>query len=170
MFNPKNSSNLIEFLTKTGVKLTKFPYGLIRYNEKIAGQIIPYFNKRSQTLSSYLWTNKDVNIFEVFLKIYDILKELYDNGLIYVDVKSDNFMVQNHQINLIDFDYNYIKEVDDHKFIHIKHQVENFCFMLEWLLHDKKHLYFKDLYCVRTHEQLEEILHEGLEKSKSLVK
>lgn len=53
----------------------------------------------------YIDRNKNINIFKIYRKIIEILKELLNNDITYVDVHSKNFLIDRDcKINLIDFE------------------------------------------------------------------
>lgn len=109
-FNGYNDVKIIEEFNKRKdkIKLTKFPYGVVTVKRCIIGQIIPYF-VNSITLMDYIDKNKGINIFRIYRKIIEILKELVDNDITYVDVHSKNFLIGKYgKINLIDFDDSFL--------------------------------------------------------------
>lgn len=105
-FNGYNDVKIIEEFNKRKdkIKLTKFPYGVVTSKGYIIGQVIPYF-VNSITLMDYIDRNKNINIFKIYRKIIEILKELLNNDITYVDVHSKNFLIDRDcKINLIDFE------------------------------------------------------------------
>lgn len=90
------------------IKLTKFPTGVITIENKIIGQEIPFYHN-AMTLTKLFKENLyDVFPTEIYLKVLKILKELYKNGILYCDIHSNNFLIQNGKIKLIDFEEKYI--------------------------------------------------------------
>ena len=70
--------------------------------------------------------------FEIYLKILDILYELYQNGIVYLDNHANNFMINpkdNNKINIIDFDITYVK-FDDHP-AELRRLFENYRTMID---------------------------------------
>ena len=128
--------------------------------------MIPYYY-RPFSLGSYLYINKNLNEYDVFLKVLNIIKELYDNGIIYVDIKSDNIVIKDNIFHLIDFDERYVKFRDSkYQYMHLKHLLSNFKYMIEFLTRDEVKKIIPDLKYVETLEQLEEELEIGKAKIK----
>ena len=108
-FNGNNDEKLIYNLNKVrnNVKLTDFPTGVVTSEGNIIGQIIPYY-VNSESVYSVARKYKDVNIAKYYRKMLNILKELYDNGIIYVDTHAKNYLIVKDDIKLIDFDSDFI--------------------------------------------------------------
>ena len=147
-FAEKKDLELVTFLNqKKKVKLTKFPYGLIRYKGMFIGQIIPFFTNY-KTLSSYIWTNPDINPFGVFLKVLNALLELSENGICYYDIKGDNFLICNGEVETIDFDAQWIKDTTNQPCASSEYtQVHNFIYMVKEILGAESEKYHNLLFC-----------------------
>lgn len=92
------------------IKLTDFPTGIVSIENKVIGQEIPLYND-SITLFSYLKENKNIKLpTHYYLEMLKILKELYINGILYLDSHGKNFLInpETEAIKLIDFDLRYI--------------------------------------------------------------
>lgn len=115
-FNGYRDEKLIYNLNKVknNVKLTDFPMGVLTCEGNIIGQIIPYY-VNSESVYSVAKKYKDVNIAKYYRKMLNILKELYDNGIIYVDTHAKNYLIVKNDIKLIDFDNHFI-DFDNSKF------------------------------------------------------
>ena len=98
-----------------------FPIGYYLEDNYARGQIIKYY-KNSPSLF-HLIKEKDINILDkyyyhdddsihnlymILLDILNLIEELFENGVYYTDIHSGNFVINNNNIKLIDFDYNYI--------------------------------------------------------------
>ncbi len=107
-FNGNADDRLIQKLMEQQehIKLTEFPSGVVTLEGRIIGQQIPYYPDHI-SIGDYFISKKIDNVCDIYNRMLIILKELYDNGIIYFDTHSKNFMINpnNEQINLIDFDY-----------------------------------------------------------------
>ena len=94
---------------QANIKLTEFPYGVVTLEGMIIGQEIPYY-PQYQTLYKYIVNEPDKRkIILIYKKIIMLLKELYDNKVIYTDIHAKNFMVKNDDVKLIDFENSQIR-------------------------------------------------------------
>lgn len=95
------------------VLLTDFPTGIVTIEDKIIGQLIPFYE--DVVTLEYAAKRNLINTYEDFLdKILEILKiirELLNAGIIYQDIHSYNFLYNKNteKLNLIDFDSKYIR-------------------------------------------------------------
>jgi len=91
------------------VKLTDFPIGIVSIDKWVIGQIIPYYNGYDTLAKSVIKADENT-IIQYYSNILTILKELYSNGIIYVDVRARNFMINkiNSLVKLIDFESGYL--------------------------------------------------------------
>jgi len=132
-FNGYNDDKLIQKLLErqNTILKTKFPTGVITLEGKIIGQEIPYY-KNSITLLEYIKQNMYLDIIDLYINTLEILFELYKYGIIYIDIHSKNFVINplTQKINLIDFDFNYVK-FDDKSLI--KKQLYNYKYMIDFL-------------------------------------
>lgn len=98
-----------------------FPIGVVRYNENVIGQIIRYYeNAKSlkdvavfedlSSLNKYFQRDEDSirNLFIIYREILELLENLYDNDIAYLDVHAGNFVFYNDKIKIIDFEPGYI--------------------------------------------------------------
>ena len=108
-YNHDEDAILIQQLLAYGknVKLTEFPNGVITYKDRIIGQVIPYYDNSFQLKEILKRSDySQINPYTLLLKAYAIIKELYDNGIIYYDIHGSNFLVYQDGVKLIDFEYN----------------------------------------------------------------
>lgn len=97
-----------------------FPIGFFKENNEIRGVIVPYYNSPSLKtimnsddlfrLFKYFQQDDDLihNIFILFQRIIDLLEHMFDNRLYYLDVHPGNFVFQNNDIKIIDFEIPYV--------------------------------------------------------------
>ena len=107
-----DDAKLIKELLERGknVLLTDFPKGVITIEDYVVGQAIPFYEDYD-TLAKVVINKKDeLTMMKYYLEIMKILKELYNNSIIYADVRSRNFMINrvNNLVKLIDFESQYI--------------------------------------------------------------
>jgi len=118
------------------VFLSKFPTGVVTLDGKIIGQEIPYFHSSVVLFECTIDSFKDKNPINVYKKILEILKELFDNGITYLDVHSRNFMLDlsslDEKIDIIDFDSQYIK-FDDNSLYSLEKLFSNYSRMINFL-------------------------------------
>ena len=111
-FNGYSDDKLIQLLQEKQekIKLTEFPTGVVTLGGNIIGQEIPYYEKYI-TIFNYFQTYYVDNPFKVYIAMLEILKEMYDEQILYLDVHPKNFMISkdNFNVKMIDFDENYIK-------------------------------------------------------------
>jgi len=109
-YDGEQDEKLIQCLAerKNKIKLSKFPLGVVTLDGKVIGQEIPYF-QNTITLDEYFETNNNVDLIRTYKAIFEILKELYDNGIYYLDIHPKNFVIDKQlNIEIIDFMYNYM--------------------------------------------------------------
>lgn len=130
-FNGYSDDKLIEKLQLSQKNITKtlFPTGVVTLDRRIIGQEIPFYCN-SVTILEYIKNSKDIDPISTYIQILDILKELLENDIVYLDVHSRNFVIDliTKKINLIDFDYYYMR-FDKY----IKIQIENYRKMINYL-------------------------------------
>ena len=92
------------------VKLTDFPTGIISIEGHVIGQEIPYYHDAVSITEAIIDKKLKDNPIEYYKKILDILIELKQNGVEYIDVHGKNFMYleKEDKIKLIDFDDKYL--------------------------------------------------------------
>lgn len=173
-FNGSCDDRLISKLQErqSSVLLTKFPTGVVTRDGYIIGQEMPFFPD-GKTLDEYLKGCSVSEIFALYKKVLLILKELYNNKIIYVDVHHGNFLVTpNSKVELIDFDSTCVHfdvENPEAKNVIVKNMMENLYMTINYLTYrfcgtklllplDKMSLDFDNII-----EQLEE-------KEKQLIK
>lgn len=106
---------------KENITLTDFPIGYYEEESILKGTIIPYYqdsisllqtteNKSLADLKKYYYHDDDDlhNLYVLLNNILDILEELQNNGISYIDSNPSNFLIKDNQIKLIDFDPKYL--------------------------------------------------------------
>lgn len=110
-FNGEKDEILISKLQEkqNNIKLTEFPTGVLTRENYIFGQEIPFYEDY-ETLYNFRDNIESVTqLIEIYKKCLNILEELYKNDIYYTDVHSKNFMVNNEDIKLIDFEFSQVK-------------------------------------------------------------
>lgn len=137
-FNGQDDARLIQNLSErnTNIKLSKFPTGVVTLDGRIIGQEIPYF-PNSVTLLDYIKIKyPNINPFNLYIEVLKILKEMYDNGIIYLDNHPKNFMIteddHSYKMNIIDFESSFVK-FDDCDRLHTNNLFKNYLNMINRL-------------------------------------
>lgn len=88
------------------IKKSTFPTGIITLNDKIIGQEILLYLNHSE-VHKYVQDNIDKLPTDCYIQILDILKEMYDNEIAYLDGHSKNFVVDRNSghVEIIDFEW-----------------------------------------------------------------
>ena len=110
-FNGENDEILISKLQdrQSNIKLTKFPTGVLTRENSIFGQEIPFYDDY-KTLYHFRENIANVShLVAIYNKCLQIIEELCQNGVYYTDIHPKNFMVNNNDVKLIDFEYCQIK-------------------------------------------------------------
>ena len=149
--NNLNTSDLINMLINfkkinDRIKKIDFPIGYYLENNHIKGEIIRYYKnsfslyslsetKDINILSKYYYHDEDTihNLYLLMLEILDLIEELYEENVYYTDIHRGNFVINNNDVKLIDFDYKYIsfKDKKDRKLLYsILNNYENLLFMM----------------------------------------
>lgn len=83
------------------IKLTDLPTGVVSRKKKCIGQVIKLYK---DYVPLYEIANNN-NIEILYNKIINIIDELLDNGILYLDIHENNFLVNdNLDVKLIDFE------------------------------------------------------------------
>ena len=171
-FNGYQDDILINELQKKQrlIKSTTFPTGVITLDGNIIGQEIPYFINNI-TLLELFKTYNNFDIVNIYLQVLSVLKEMYDNGILYLDNHPKNFMINpnlcDSKINTIDFERNFIR-IDDWSKSDKEQFFSNYCTMIN-ALNKIKELDIKLGKFVLT-KSFDETYDEIEEMSKKLVK
>jgi len=111
-FNGYSDDKMIQFLQEKQekIKLTQFPTGIVTLNGNIIGQEIPYY-ANYMTLFDYLKKYFIKDPFSIYMILIEIIKEMYEEEILYLDVHPKNFMINKSDldIKMIDFDDSYVK-------------------------------------------------------------
>ena len=126
---PQVSLNKEEYLTmlklfqdlQTKITLTDFPIGYYEEKDIFKGTIVPYYkdsislleiteSNTLKELKKYYHHDNDKlhNLYLLLNEILNVLEELQENGLSYIDSNPSNFLIKDNQIKLIDFDPKYL--------------------------------------------------------------
>ena len=168
--NNQRDAHLIQRLREKGEKIIDidFPYGVVTYNNSIIGQVISYYDQ-SYELIDYFKSEK--SIYSLLLDAYNLIKELYDAEIYYMDIHEHNFLITLTGIKLIDFDYDFIgfkSNISSLNNYYERNVISNFKRMVCSLLYENK---LDNLSKVDTMESLyEELLHVEYESKKIKVK
>ena len=107
LFNKMRESYNIEemvyslVLRQSSVNLTDFPVGVVSCKRRCIGQVIKLYKNY---VPLYDFVNED-NIELLYSKVLMIVDELLDNGVLYLDIHENNFLVDdNCDVKLIDFE------------------------------------------------------------------
>lgn len=123
-YNKYNDNVLLQKLLSRNydIKMTNFPKKVLTINNIVIGQEIPFY-PNSLTLKEYFEEYKDIDALLIYQKVLLILKELFDNGIVYLDTHYKNFMINplTGKVNVIDFDSDFI--LFDKKTIEYQKQV-----------------------------------------------
>lgn len=88
------------------VKLTEFPYGVVTQGRRVIGQEVRLY-KEYEPLSKKVYSLTNEQFLIVCKKVSEIIKELINNDIYYLDIHEDNFLVNDDlDVKLIDFSYN----------------------------------------------------------------
>lgn len=79
-----------------------FPYGVITRENRIIGQVIPYYEDGTDMACF------SENARENLTRAYFLLKELCDHYIYYLDVHGHNFLITSQGMKLIDFDQEFV--------------------------------------------------------------
>ena len=118
--NPNFNLTRDEFLLKDllekqqFVYKTEFPKGIVTCENRVVGQEIPFY-KHYHDMERYFEMNAKEKL-HIKKQIIEIIKELYDNDIVYTDVHQGNFLISPilSKVRLIDFD-GYITYVTKNK-------------------------------------------------------
>lgn len=95
------------------IKLSEFPYGVISVQNKVIGQVMKFYHKYKTLLETF-HNNKIMTIeeaYNIYFQIIEILTELQENGIIYNDPHTRNFMynLDSKDVRAIDFEHGRLK-------------------------------------------------------------
>ncbi len=88
------------------VKLTEFPTGIITIENKVIGQLIPFYDNYFE-FDNVINKNSDLkSIFDYGIKVIKIFKELQENDILYTDIHTGNILVNinTNDVKLVDFE------------------------------------------------------------------
>lgn len=88
-------------LKQKNIKLTSFPIGIVSLNKRCIGQMIMLFKDYKPLNDIINNDNKDI----LYNKVLNIINELLDNDIVYLDIHKNNFLVnEDLDVELIDFE------------------------------------------------------------------
>lgn len=145
------------------IKLSEFPTGIITIENKVVGQEIPFY-ENSETIYKYFKEhNMKKRPTEFYLEVLKILKELYSEGIVYTDIHTKNFLINNINeiVNIIDFEDSFIY-LDGRTEFAYPTMINNLKFYLLDILNKIKGIEFSSSYDkAETLEQIEEVVIEA---------
>ena len=134
-YNGEQDDKLIQELSlkKENIKLAQFPMGVVTLEGRIIGQEIPFF-PYDITLFELFSRYKNLDVIKIYKAVLDVLNELYQNGIAYLDNHAKNFMINplllnDSKIDIIDFDYKRVV-FDDYSPVFRKQLLENYRCMI----------------------------------------
>ena len=111
-FNGYKDEVLVQNLLEHGknIRSVSFPMGVVTLDGRVIGQEIPFFSCCC-TLYDFINSNLNINPTIYYSMVLNSIKEMYDNGIIYSDLHSNNFMVYLCKlgVEVIDFELSHIK-------------------------------------------------------------
>ena len=142
------------------IKKVEFPIGYYQKDNKFEGTIIPFYEKaisirkfiyNSSLLDLFKYYNHDsdeiTNLISLYLDILDILKELYDENIVYLDIiHGGNILLYKNEVKLIDYEPGYIKFTDNpnHYYKRIMEGYSNLINYINYKLNIKNVLFYSD--------------------------
>ena len=144
-FNQVRNRNLLQSLVnkQKDIPDVDFPIGYYRDHNKMKGIIIPYYQDAlSLRKMIYLYVFDDLkkyynhdsddidNLINLLVRILELLSKMYDNGVMYLDIHSGNFVFKDNDIKIIDFDPGFVFFKDkDHN--HYERILSNYASLVE---------------------------------------
>ena len=122
--------------SQSKINLTDLPISYYQEYSSIKGIIVPYYQNSIslqriiengiKNISNYYHhdNNPIHNLYLLTNEILDILEELQNNNIIYLDNNASNFIIKDNQIKLIDFEPQYLKYETNNK--NIKRLLKSF--------------------------------------------
>lgn len=122
--NDRELRQMIEklYYKQSSVDNIEFPIGYVKDNNNTIGQIIRHYpNTKSlkticltediEDLQKYIYFDDDTlhNLFLVYLNILEQIEQLFEKGIMYLDIHPGNIVFYQNEIKLIDFDPDYIR-------------------------------------------------------------
>lgn len=99
------------------IHLTEFPTGVVTFKNHIVGQEIIFYKNFISIYSAIINSKEKYIPTELYLEILKILKELCEQRIVYNDVHSRNFLINDdNTIKLIDFEPFRISLENDYKY------------------------------------------------------
>lgn len=130
LFNVSKNKKLLENLVnkQKDIPDVDFPIGYYQDNGKMKGIIIPYYeDSLSLRKMIYLYNFEELknyynhdcndidNLINLFIRILELISKMYNNGVMYLDIHSGNFVFKDNDVKVIDFDpgFVYFKDKDN---------------------------------------------------------
>jgi len=106
-------SRLLEY--QKSILLSEFPTGIVSLENHVIGQEVPFYGEGYITVLEALTQKKCEEPTSLYLKMLNILDELYTNGIIYRDGHFRNFMYNtiDGDVKIIDFESSSVSFVED---------------------------------------------------------
>lgn len=135
-FTSHDDAELVRDLLKVqkDVKLTEFPTGIVTVENKVVGQEIVLYDNFVTIREKFKNKELKKNPVQCYIEMLEILKELYNVGVVYSDLHAKNFLISeiDETIKLIDFDRRYT-QTESSKFDLRKSMISNLKAMLSKL-------------------------------------
>lgn len=154
-------------LRQKNISLTEFSTGIVTVENSVIGQEIPYYEDYSTLRKVFKNNIIEVNSIKSYIKILNILKELFKEGIVYQDIHSNNFLyrILDEDIKLIDFDRFQVK-FDEGKNCNYESMIDNLKYMIN-LLNSFKGIEFDHGFeKTKTLEEIEESILQNQKKLK----
>lgn len=164
LYTNYNDYKLISKLQKKqkNVKLSEFPTGVVTIENKVIGQEMSFY-ENSDPIGVYFNSGKmKKRPTHFYIEVLKILKELYNEGIIYTDIHTKNFLINNitEVVNIIDFEEPFV-HIDSTYASHYLTMIENLKFYLFDRLNPIVGIQFDELYKkANTLEEIEEVVKE----------
>lgn len=110
------------YYRQPNVDSVEFPIGYVKNSNNTIGQIIRHYpNTKSfkticltediEDLQKYIYFDDDAlrNLFLIYLNILEQIEQLFEKGIMYLDIHPGNMIFFDNSVKIIDFDPDYIR-------------------------------------------------------------
>ena len=148
-FNQTRNKKLLKelLLREDDIPSVDVPQAYFKKNNRIMGMFVPYypnsvsytrlinFHSKQDVLNYYNHdSDTDYNLLLLCLETLNILKELYDAGIAYLDINDGNFLIYNNQVKVIDFEPGFVK-ITKNKEIYLYRIVDKYLQLVKLILY-----------------------------------